>query len=160
MENRQQKVKSLLSEQLDQVVMRSPSPFMVWLAPTVREVGDGMLTFDYCIRKEMLNPTGTLHGGVTAAMMDDLIGATVITLGKAYFYTTINNVIDYFAGAKLGDIVRGQTKVIKIGRQIINVEFELWNMKKKRLLARGYSNLTKTELRMSDEGTPIPVSTF
>jgi acyl-coenzyme A thioesterase 13 len=152
MENRNEKIKSILSSQVGQVVTNSPSPFMLWLAPIVREVGEGTLTFDYLVRAEMTNPMGTLHGGVTAAIMDDLIGATIITLGKPHFYTTINNVIDYFSGAVAGETITGKTNVVKTGRQILNVQFELWNLKKERLLARGYSNALRTEILMSETG--------
>lgn len=141
-------IKEILASQTGRQLEFSPSPFMLWLAPVVREVCEDSLTFDYLIRPEMTNPMGTLHGGVIAAMMDDLIGATIICLGREHFYTTVNNVIDYFSGAKCGDVVTGKTTIVKAGRQVINVGFELWNLKKNRLLAKGYSNTLKTEAKM------------
>lgn len=140
----------MLAEQINQVVTRSPSAFMLWLEPVVRAVEDGSLTFEFTVKPVMTNPAGTLHGGVTAAIMDDMIGATIITLGKQQLFTTINNAIDYFAPAKPGDIVIGKTQVIKAGREVINVQFELWNPAKKRLLARGYSNCMRTEMTMPE----------
>ena len=47
-------------------------------------------------------------------------------------YATISNVIDFMAPAKLDEVVTGKTEIIKLGQQIINVQFELWNMNKKR----------------------------
>jgi len=41
----------------------------------------------------MVNPAGSLHEGIIAAIMDDLIGAAIISLGKSVFYVTINNVL-------------------------------------------------------------------
>jgi acyl-coenzyme A thioesterase 13 len=152
MKDRKEILSGILREQVGEVVTRSPSPLMLWLAPVIRKVEDGVLIFDYTIRPEMVNPAGSLHGGIIAAIMDDLIGATIISLGKSVFYLTINNVIDYFAAARLGDVVQGRTKIIKLGRQIITVEFELWLPIKNRLLARGSSNLMRTELPMSEEG--------
>ncbi len=150
MKNSTDKIRQGLIEQLGQTVTSSPSAFMLWLAPIVREISDGAMTFEYTVRKEMTNPIGTLHGGVTAAIMDDMIGATIISLGREHFYTTINNVIDYFSMAKYGDIITGKTKVIKAGQQIINVQFELWNLQKERLLARGYSNALKTDHKINE----------
>jgi len=144
--NNQSLYKDLLAGQINQVVTNSPSPFMLWLAPTVRAVADGSLTFEFTVKPVMTNLAGTLHGGVTAAMMDDMIGATIITLGRRHLFTTINSAIDYFAPAKPGDVVTGITQVIKAGREVINVQFELWNLTKRRLLARGYSNCLKTGL--------------
>lgn len=46
-------------------------------------------------------------------------------------------------------MVTGKTMVIKAGQQIINVQFELWNLKKDRLLARGYSNALKTDHKIN-----------
>ncbi|PYF74905.1 PaaI family thioesterase [Pedobacter nutrimenti] len=145
MNNPTDHIRQGLIQQLGQTVTSSPSAFMLWLAPVVKEISEGTMTFEYVVRKEMTNPIGTLHGGVTAAIMDDMIGATIISMGREHFYTTVNNVIDYFSAARLGDVVTGKTKIIKAGRQVINVEFELWNLKKERLLARGYSNALKTD---------------
>lgn len=87
---------------------------------------------------------GGLHGGVTAALIDDVIGATLFSFNESYFYTTLNNVIDYFAPAREGDIIIAETLVIKKGKQIVNVQCEVWNEGKNRLIARAYSNLLKT----------------
>lgn len=149
MKNDTTQIRQGLIDQLGKTVTNSPSAFMLWLAPIVREIEHGSMTFEYTVRDEMTNPIGTLHGGVTAAIMDDMIGATIISLGREYFYTTINNVIDYFSTAKAGDVITGKTTVIKAGRQIINVQFELWDLKKDRLLARGYSNALKTDHKIN-----------
>ncbi|SFS82078.1 PaaI family thioesterase [Mucilaginibacter polytrichastri] len=152
MENRISQIRAILTAQLDRPLTESPSPFMCWLAPVVREVGEEGLTFDYTIRPEMANPMGTLHGGITAGIMDDLIGATVICMGRQYFYTTVNNTIDYLATAKVGETVTGKTTIVRAGRQIINIQFELWYLPKKRLLARGNSNMLKTDIPMPESG--------
>jgi acyl-coenzyme A thioesterase 13 len=150
MENNINPHKAALIAQLNQVVTKSPSPFMLWLAPIVREVGEGTLTFELTVKEVMTNPAGTLHGGITAAIMDDIVGATIICLGRQHFYTTINNVIDYLASARLGEVITAKTTIIKAGKQVINVQFELWNLSKNRLLARGYSNALKTDILMPD----------
>ena len=124
----------------------SPSPFMHWLNPVVLSAEEGKLSFKYIIRKEMTNPMSTLHGGVTAAIIDDVIGATMFSFGEPVFYTTINNVIDYFAPAKEGDVIIAETFIVKKGRQIVNAQCEIWNEDKSRIIARGYSNLMKTSM--------------
>lgn len=89
----------------------------------------------------MTNPYGILHGGITAGIIDDLIGATVFTLGLANAYTTVNNNIDYFAPAKKGDIITAKTSIIKQGKTIINLQCEVFLPSKNRLIAKGYSNM-------------------
>jgi len=123
------------------VVSGSPSPFMDWLQPVVISAEFGALSFSYIVRKEMTNPQGTLHGGITAAIIDDLIGATVYGMGLSNIYTTVNNVIDYFATAREGDLIIAQTTVVKRGKRIINLQCEVFLPAKKRLIAKGYSNM-------------------
>jgi len=122
---------------------QSPSPFMKWLNPIVLSVEEGHLEFEYKVRPEWLNPIGNLHGGVTAAIVDDLIGATMFSLNENSFITTINNVIDYFSTAKENDNIVAETKIIKRGRQFVHAQCEIWNADKTRLIARGTSNLFK-----------------
>ena len=125
----------------------SPSPFTHWLRPMILAAETGSVTFKFTVRADMINPIGTLHGGVTAAIMDDVIGASVYSLNEEHFFTTINNVVDYFAPAKEGDMIIANALVIKKGRQIINAQCEIWNEDRSRLLARGYSNLLRTDLK-------------
>lgn len=134
-------------EQLKQFIgkefTQSPSPFMRWLNPIILSAEEGQLEFQYIIRQEWLNPVGNLHGGITAAIIDDIIGATMYSLSESSFMTTINNVIDYFSTAKENDIIVAETKIIKRGKQFVNAQCEIWNADKTRLIARGTSNLFK-----------------
>jgi uncharacterized protein (TIGR00369 family) len=106
----------------------------------------GKLSFQYTVRQDMTNPMGTLHGGVTAAICDDIIGATLFTLGETHFYTTVNIAIDYFLPAKEGEIIIADTMILKKGNRIVNAQCEIWNADKSRLIARGYTNLLKTTI--------------
>jgi acyl-coenzyme A thioesterase 13 len=119
----------------------SPSHYMNWLKPVVLSAERGELIFSYLVRKEMTNPAGLLHGGVTAGIIDDLIGATVYTLGLSSAFTTVNNSIDYFSPAKEGDLITAKTTIVKQGRTIINLQCEVYLPTKERLIARGYSNM-------------------
>lgn len=132
-------LKQFIGREFDQ----SPSPFMKWLNPIILSAEEGQLKFQYTVRPEWLNPVGNLHGGVTAAIVDDVIGATMFSLNENSFITTINNVIDYFSGAKENDTIVAETKIIKRGKQFVNAQCEIWNADKTRLIARGTSNLFK-----------------
>ncbi len=122
-------------------IVQSPSHFMNWLKPILIDAEKGSLHCSYIVRKEMTNPYGILHGGVTAGIIDDLIGATVYILGLNSRYTTINNNIDYFATASEGDEITAKTSVVKQGRTIINLQCEVFLSAKNRLIAKGYSNM-------------------
>lgn len=137
--NRLAQLQEFIGKEFDQ----SPSPFMKWLNPIVISAEEGHLEFQYTVRPEWLNPIGNLHGGVTAAIIDDIIGATMFSLNEKSFITTINNVIDYFSTAQENDIIVAETKIIKRGKQFVNAQCEIWNADKTRLIARGTSNLFK-----------------
>ena len=121
----------------------SPSPFMRWLKPVVVSAEEGRIEFQYTVREEWLNPMGNMHGGVTAAIIDDIIGATMFSLNEENFIVTINNSIDYFSTAKENAHIVAETKIIKRGKQFVNAQCEIWNADKTRLIARGTSNLFK-----------------
>lgn len=119
---------------------------MRWLNPTLVKVEEGALEFSYVVREEMTNPLKVLHGGATAALIDDALGATIFTLGRSYLYTTVNLAVDYFSTAKAGDTIIAKTAMVKEGNKIMNAQCEVWNADKSRLIARGYSNLIKTDI--------------
>jgi len=132
---------TFLRQSIGKVITNSPSNFMNWLAPVLIKADHGILICQYTIRKEMTNPYQILHGGVTAGIIDDLIGATVFTMGLNERYTTVNNYIDYFATASEGDEVIAETSIVKRGRTILNLQCEIFLPSKKRLIAKGYSNM-------------------
>lgn len=138
---------NFLRQYIGKTIEDSPSPFMNWLQPVILKVEEGSLAFQYTIRKEMTNPFGTLHGGITAAMIDDAIGATLISYGDPVFHVTLNLAIDYFAPAREGDIVIAETQVIKKGSQIVNAQCDIWDESRTKLLAKGYTNLLKTPIK-------------
>jgi acyl-coenzyme A thioesterase 13 len=132
---------NILRQSIGKVISTSPSNYMNWLAPILLKAENGVLVGQYTVRKEMTNPFGILHGGVTAGIIDDLIGATVYTMGLESRYTTVNNYIDYFAPANEGDEIIAETSIVKKGRTIINLQCEIFLPSKKRLIAKGYSNM-------------------
>jgi len=125
----------------------STSPLMRWLNPTLLAVEEGRITLQFTVRHEMTNPIGILHGGTTAAIMDDTIGAAVFTYGEDYFYSTINLVVDYFVRAAEGETIIAVAWVIKKGKQLIHGQCEIWNVDRTHLLSKGNSNLLKTEFK-------------
>jgi uncharacterized protein (TIGR00369 family) len=136
----------ILQDHLDKEFTASPSPFMLWMKPVVVTAEEGTLSFKYVVREDMSNPVKTLHGGVTAAIADDCIGAALFSLNEDNFYTAINLVVDYFSSAQVGDTILAKTAIIKKGKQLANAQCEIWNSDETRLIARAYSNLFKTNI--------------
>jgi acyl-coenzyme A thioesterase 13 len=125
----------------------SPSPLGRWLNGKLIAVEEGSLTVEFEIRDEMTNPGKILHGGVTASMLDDVMGMTVFSLGRESFYSTINLSIDYLLSAKAGDIIFVKSKVIRAGKTVVNMECEARNTEHK-IIAKCTSNLVTTGVKM------------
>lgn len=139
--------KSFLNKEFE----NNPSRYGAWMKGILREVEEGKLTAEYIVRKEMTNGIGTLHGGVIAGILDDIMGATVVSLGSKNFYTTVNLNVDYFYPGKEGDTITAKSFIVKKGRQIHHVQAELWNLETNKLLAKASSNLLRidTEVKHS-----------
>lgn len=127
-----------------------PSPVGRWLKGIVTSAQEGNLEMEYLVRPEMCNPAGTLHGGMIATMMDDLMGGVMFSLNDPYFKMSINLNVDYFATATEGEKVRAHAELVKQGKQLLNAQCSLYNEKGK-LLARGYSNLMRSNIKV-----PLP----
>ena len=140
------KIIEVIKEKIGRPNQSSPSPFTNWLQPVAKEAEYGSLTFEYTVRKEMINPVEILHGGVVAGIIDDLMGATVYSMELPGQYVTVNLDVSFFAIAKLGDVIQAKTKLLKKGRKIINMECEVWHPAKSRLVAKGSANLMRADL--------------
>lgn len=143
------KVIAFFKSKIGQDSTGSISPLMEWLNPTLISAEEGKLEFAHTVRKEMTNPLSILHGGITASIIDDAIGAAVYSLNNTHAYTTVNLNVDYFKSAKTGDTIIAQTNIVKKGNQIMNAECLVWNSNKTSLIAKGSSNLIKTKMELS-----------
>ena len=127
----------------------SPSKFGRWFNGTLLEVERGRMHFSFEVREDMTNPLGTLHGGATAGIIDDIIGLTAATFGQDNFYVTVNLSIDFLSGAKVGDIIYAFSQVIREGRNISNIECIVKHADGK-IIAKGTSNMMKTDIKRSN----------
>ncbi|MBE0650011.1 MAG: PaaI family thioesterase [Bacteroidales bacterium] len=146
MAERTTKIIEVIKEKIGRPNQSSPSPFTNWLQPVAKEAEYGSLTFEYTVRKEMINPVEILHGGVVAGIIDDMMGATVYSMELPGQYVTVNLDVSFFAMAKLGDIIQARTRMLKLGKNIINMECEIWNPAKERMIAKGNANLMRVDV--------------
>ncbi|KFF03573.1 PaaI family thioesterase [Flavobacterium reichenbachii] len=128
----------------------SPSPFANWLNGKVISVEESGVEFQFEIRKEMTNPIGILHGGVTAGMIDDCMGVNFMVLGLEKFYPTINLYVDYFNPAVEGQTVLVKTRIEKLGKTIINIKAEVFNETTSKIVAQATANLAVSEIKIPD----------
>ena len=133
----------------------SLSPFGRWLNGTIRAVEYGSMVAEFVVREEMTNPARVLHGGASAAILDELIGAMVICLGREYAYTSVNLTVDYLHAARLGDRVTATAKLIRAGKNIIHCEGYIAATDGK-IVAKCTTNLIQTTLRVSFLQSEVP----
>ncbi|TAF65196.1 MAG: PaaI family thioesterase [Cytophagales bacterium] len=115
-------------------------PFTQWLNGTLQKVEMGSFTMEFVVRKEMTNPLGLLHGGVQAAILDDMIGMTVAALPKDTPAVSINLSVDFIGKAVEGEKIIATSQVVRQGRQVIYILGEIVSAEGK-LIAKATSNM-------------------
>lgn len=137
-------MQSLVGTALSQ---HSPSPIGRWLDGRLLKVEPTEIQVEFSVRPEMTNPAGILQGGMATAMMDEVMGMTMLVLGLPYFYTSVNLTVDFLKPSSPGKAVIATGRVLKQGETIVNMDGLLHSPEGK-LLARCTSNFLKTELPM------------
>lgn len=133
--------------QVGQSMAQSISGIGRWLNGTLRVVEPDRMVADYLIRDDMVNPVGVLHGGAASAILDDLCGILVFSLGREYGYTSVNLNMDFLNPARQGDTITAEANLMRAGRNIIHVEGRITNAEGK-LIAKCSTNLVQTGLKL------------
>jgi uncharacterized protein (TIGR00369 family) len=118
-------------------------PFTDWLDGRIVSCGVGEIEMTFTVRPEMANPTGLLHGGIQAAIIDDLIGMTSATLGEEGFMLTIDLHVNFLGKVEVGQTVKARARFIRSGKRIAHAVCEILD-EHGTLVCRGDSNLVKT----------------
>ena len=118
-------------------------PFTQWLDGRIVSCDPGEIEMTFEVRPEMANPTGLLHGGMQAAIMDDLIGMTSATLGEAGFMLTIDLHVNFLGKISVGQTVKARARILRSGKRITHAVCEILD-EAGNIVARGDSNLVKT----------------
>ena|ERR1035437_5629648 len=120
--------------------------FTGWLNGKVLEVGEGYIVMEFTNRKDMCNPSGFMHGGVHAAIIDDVIGMTVASLGNEHHFVSVNLNVDFLGNIKEGEKVICRSKVVRKGKQIIHMICEIQDVNGK-LLSKASSNMVVSSIK-------------
>ncbi len=118
-------------------------PFSKWLNGRILSATRGEVEIKLDVRPEMANPTGLLHGGMQAAMLDDIIGITSATLGHKGFLLSIDTSINFLRRIKVGETVLAKGRIIREGRNVVHATAELMDVTGN-LIATASSNLLIT----------------
>lgn len=138
---------AFLRSQIGNTASYSPSAFGNWLNGILRAIEPDHLVMEYSVRAEMANAVGTLHGGVASAIMDDMAGMLVYSLGGENAYTSVNLAVDFLHSARVGDVLTARAEVIRAGKNIVHVEVRIRAADGK-IIAKCATNLIQTSIKL------------
>ena len=98
-----------------------------YLGIRTTDIGPGTMTAELDIRPELLNPFGTVHGGVLAALTDHVLGAVlypVITKGAWAATTQLN--LNFTAPIKDGTLT-ARSEIISLTKRTAVVRIDVHN---------------------------------
>ena len=133
---------------LGKEVTDSRSPAGNWLRFTLEHIEKGSASLLMLVRPEMTNPYGHIHGGMMSLVIDEAIGWAVVSMDTELHYTSLTLNVDFLYAIKDGEQLRAVSKVLRVGKKIINVECHVYDMNN-RILARANSNLIVTGMEYS-----------
>lgn len=132
-------------QMIDHPMPAEAPPVSRWLDFVLKAVEPGYTKAHFRVREDMLNPLGLLHGGVQAALLDELMGMTVSLLDKALPSVSLHLHVDFLGKATANDILEAEVRVVRQGKQLVHVEAVLRHMDN-RLVAKASSNLLNVML--------------
>jgi len=130
------------------LVTDSRSPAGNWLGFTLEHISKGTAKLSLEIKSEMTNPYGNIHGGMMSLVIDEAIGWAVVSLDAGQNYTSLTLNVDFLYAVKKGERMSAESKVLRTGKKIINVECHVYDMQG-RILARANSNLIATHMEFN-----------
>ena len=106
------------------------------------EVEEGLATFEMDVGPHLLNPLGSVHGGVALTLIDSAAGCAVhTTLSAGTGYTTVETKVNFTRAIRPdGGTIRAEGRVVTRGRQIATAEARVLSADGK-ILAHGTSTL-------------------
>lgn len=103
------------------------------------QVGQEPITFEMPVRAEAFNPSGNLHGGAIATLIDVTAG-TAAALGSRNFQPGENTLVTAdmhvrYLGRAKSETVRAEGRVLRAGRQLTVVECQVLDANDRRVIA-------------------------
>ncbi|WP_310589005.1 PaaI family thioesterase [Dyadobacter crusticola] len=138
---------SFLRQYIGKNMQQNFSPVAQWLNGKLLSIEEGMMQIEYLVRPDMCNPMGTLHGGMAATILDEIVGTMVFALGREYAFTSVNLNCDFLNPAFPGDVLIAHSNVVRVGKNIIHVEGRLTTPEGK-IIAKCASNLIQTSFQI------------
>ena len=108
-----------------------------FLDAQIGEVAPGKLVATVEVRRDLLNPFGTLHGGVIAALVDHVLGCVLYPLmPRGAWAATTEFKLNYLAAVRSGTL-RAEANVLALTKRTAVVRIDVSNEDRLACIAQG-----------------------
>jgi uncharacterized protein (TIGR00369 family) len=111
-----------------QAILKRPAPGAVVLGQEILDVNveAGSVRVAYNTTDALANRYGAIHGGMTAAMLDDVISlASGLTVEWGQITPTLEMKVSYIAQGKIGARILAEARTIRRGGTVMFLEADL-----------------------------------
>ncbi|KAL7733144.1 hypothetical protein ACLKA6_004666 [Drosophila palustris] len=98
--------------------------------------GEGRCVGEFTVQAEHLNRMGSLHGGLTASILDNITTYALMSKGSHPGVSSNLNV-SYLAAARPGDVVEVDANTVHAGRKMAYIECVLRIKENGKVIAKG-----------------------
>nr|XP_056710703.1 acyl-coenzyme A thioesterase 13 [Euleptes europaea] len=123
--------------QVMKVLLDSPGFDRVLNKMTVLSASPGKVVCEMKIEEEHTNRGGTLHGGLTATLVDVVSTAALVHTERQAPGVSVEMNISYMSAAKIGDEILITAEVLKQGRSLAFANVDLTSKSTGKLIAQG-----------------------
>ncbi|XP_042241895.1 acyl-coenzyme A thioesterase 13-like [Homarus americanus] len=99
--------------------------------------GNGKCIAEMTVEKEHTNRGGTLHGGLTATLVDIVSTMALMTTKQAVPGVSVDINVSYLSAAKTGDEILINAEALKVGRTLAFLNVDITNKDSGAPVARG-----------------------
>lgn len=96
------------------------APFAKFMGFRIVEMAEGLVRGEMVTSESMVNQFGNVHGGAIMAFADYLFGVVANMFERPS--AAIDFTISFFSPATLGDKLKGEGRVLRKGKRLVNVE--------------------------------------
>ncbi|XP_008145293.2 acyl-coenzyme A thioesterase 13 [Eptesicus fuscus] len=104
---------------------------------TLVSAAPGRVTCELRVEEEHTNKLGTLHGGLTATLVDSISTMALLCTERALPGVSVDMNITYMSPAKIGEVVVITAQILKQGRTLAFASVDLTNKTTGKLVAQG-----------------------
>ncbi|CAG9768779.1 unnamed protein product [Ceutorhynchus assimilis] len=102
------------------------------------EAENGGCSAELKIDENHINPLGTLHGGLSATLVDVVSSLGLTTHNAAeYGHVSIDMHLTYYKSASIGEEIHIVSNLAKIGKKLAFLEVDIKNKESQEVLVRG-----------------------